>query len=312
MSAGGWLAAGLLCMIGCGEGLAAQKIPVPVASAADEAIATGRLDYAEQLLFAASSRATHEPSARGALGSYLASRGKFRIGTVLLEEARQFGGDAQEIEARLARIYPWLGDWASVAALKHYAASGPEHDRARWLAAHAMAVSGTDSVIAPIDPNDAFGLGRIVLLFQGAPMQVDIDPNVEGLVLPSWPIVTGSSEQFGMRDSATVAVVREFAIGTLHFSNVRAKLAPDAHPAIGLDVLAALEPTFDVSAHRLTLRRRPVALAGDAVATLLGFPGLKIVARSGTPPVPIESAAGRAALRGGRWTFDLKRGAIVR
>jgi hypothetical protein len=306
------LAAGLLCVIACGAELAAQKIPTPVTSAADAAIATGRLDDAEQLLFAASSRATHEPSARGALGSYLASRGKFRIGTVLLEEARQFGGDAQEIEARLARIYPWLGDWSSVAGLKHYAASGPEHDRARWLAAHAMAASGADSVVAPIDPNDAFGLGRIVLLFQGAPMQVDIDPNVEGLVLPPWPIVTGASEQFGMRDSATVAVVRDFAIGTLHISNVRAKFAPDARPAIGLDVLASLEPTFDVGARRLTLRRKPVAVAGDTVPILLGFPGVKIVARSGSPPVSIESAAGRAALRGSRWTLDIKRGAIVR
>jgi hypothetical protein len=302
----------LLCVMVWGAQLGAQKIPQPVTSAADIAISQGRLDDAEQLLFAASSRATHEPSARGALGSYLASRGKFRIGTVLLEEARQFGGDAQEIEARLARIYPWLGDWSAIASLKHYAPSGPEHDRARWLAAHAMSVSGPDSVVAPIDPNDGFGLGRIVLLFQGAPMQVDVDPNAEGLVLPSWPIVTGSSEQFGMRDSATVAVVREFAIGTLHFSNVRAKLAPDAHPAIGLDVLAALEPTFDLAARRLTLRRKPVAVAGDTVLILLGFPGVKIVARAGSPPVPIESAAGRAALRGGRWTFDLKHGAIVR
>jgi hypothetical protein len=302
----------LLCVMACGAQLGAQRVPQPVTSAADVAISQGRLDDAEQLLFAASSRATHEPSARGALGSYLASRGKLRIGTVLLEEARQFGGDAQEIEARLARIYPWLGDWSSVAGLKHYAPSGPEHDRARWLAGHAMTVSGPDSLVVPTEPNDLYGLGRIVLLFHGAPMQVDIDPNVEGLVLPSWPIVTGASEQFGMRDSATVAVVREFSIGTLHFSNVRAKLAPDAHPAIGLDVLAALEPTFDLAARRLTLRRKPVAVAGDTVPVLLGFPGVKIVARSGSPPVPIESAGGRAALRGGRWTFDLKRGAIVR
>ena len=281
-------------------------------SAADAAIAQGRLDDAEQLLFAASSRATHEPSARGALGMFLASRGNLKIGTVLLEEARQFGGDAREIEARLARIYPWLGDWASVAALKHYATSGPEHDRARWLATHPLTVSGPDSLVAPIDPNDAFGLGRIVLLFQGAPMQVDIDPNVEGLVLPSWPIVTGAAEQFGMRDSATVAAVRDFTIGTMHFANVRAKLAPDAHPAIGLDVLAALEPTFDAVGHRLTLRRHNVVVAGEPLPFLLGFPGVRVLPRTGQPPVALESAAGRAALRGARWTFDLKRGAIVR
>ncbi|HEV8409501.1 MAG TPA: hypothetical protein VGQ30_03265 [Gemmatimonadaceae bacterium] len=303
---------GALCTIFCAAQLGAQKIPVPVASAADVAIATGRLEDAEQLLFAASSRATHEPSARGALGMYLASRGRLRIGTVLLEEARQFGGDPQEIDARLARIYPWLGDWAALAALKHYAISGPEHDRARWLAAHATTVGGADSVVATIEPNDVYGLGRIVLLFQGAPMPVDIDPSVDGLVLPSSPVVTGASEQFGMRDSSTVAVVREFAIGTLRFSNVRARLAPAARPAIGLDVLAILEPTFDIGAHRLTLRRKNVAIAGDSMAVLLGFPGVRVVPRAGSAPVALESAAGRAALRGVPWTFDFKRGAIVR
>jgi hypothetical protein len=243
---------------------------------------------------------------------YLASRGHLRIGTVLLEEARQFGGDAQEIDARLARIYPWLGDWTAVAALKHYATSGPEHDRARWLAAHAMVVSGADSLVVPIDPNDIYGLGRIVLLFQGTPVQVDIDPNVDGLMLPSSPVVAGASEQFGMRDSATVAVVREFSIGTMRFSNVRATLAPGAHPAIGLDVLAALEPTFDAVGHRLTLRRQNATIGGEPLAVLLGFPGVRFLPRAGQPLVPLESAAGRAALRGARWTFDLKRGAIVR
>src|SRR5476649_2644834 len=69
--------------------LAAQEVRPTSPSAADLAIAQGRLDDAEQLLFAASSRATHEPSARGALGIFLASRGKLKIGAVLLEAARR-------------------------------------------------------------------------------------------------------------------------------------------------------------------------------------------------------------------------------
>jgi hypothetical protein len=292
--------------------LAAQDVRGTAQSAADIAISQGRLADAEELLFATSSRNTHEPSARGALGMFLASRGKFRIGAVLLEEARQFGGDAAVIDARLARIYPWLGDWIAVAALKHYAASGPESDRAHWLAGHAPAYGGSDSVVVPIDPNDSFGLGRIVLIFRRAPMQVDIDPNVEGVVLPSWPVVTGESQQFGMRDSITVAVVREFKIGTIQFSNVRAKLSPTAHPAIGLDVLAALEPTFDLAGRHLTLRQHNVVIAGETIPILLGFPGLRLVPRAGQAPVAIESAAGRAALRGAPWTLDLKRGAIVK
>jgi hypothetical protein len=292
--------------------IGAQEVRATSPSAADIAISQGRLDDAEHLLFAASSRSTHEPSARGALGMFLASRAKFRIGAVLLEEARQFGGDATVIDARLARIYPWFGDWTAVVALKHYATSGPENDRARWLANHAPATSGADSTVVPIDPNDSFGLGRIVLTFRGAPMRVDIDPNIEGLVLPSSPMVTGESQQFGMRDSATVAVVREFKIGTMQFSNVRAKLSPAAHPAIGLDVFAALEPTFDAVGRHLTLRRHNAVIAGESVPVLLGFPGVRLLPRAGQPPVSIESAAGRAALRDAPWTLDLKRGAIVR
>lgn len=302
----------LLAALAAVTPLPAQEARATAPSAADVAIAQGRLDDAEQLLFAASSRATHEPSARGALGMFLASRGKFRIGAVLLEEARQFGGDATVIDARLARIYPWLGDWKAVAALRHYAESGAENDRARWLASHAPSNSGADSAVVPMDPNDSFGLGRIVLVFQGAPMQVDIDPNIEGLVLPSWPVVTSEAQQFGMRDSATVAVVREFKIGTIQFNNVRARLSPTAHPAIGLDVVAALEPTFDAVGRRLTLRKRNVVVAGETIPILIGFPGFRLVPRAGQAPVSIESAAGRAALRGAPWTLDLKRGVIVR
>ncbi|MFI5246419.1 MAG: hypothetical protein ACHQQR_14400, partial [Gemmatimonadales bacterium] len=46
--------------------LGAQVEREPVASAADVAIAQGRLDEAEQALYAASARAAHEPAARGA------------------------------------------------------------------------------------------------------------------------------------------------------------------------------------------------------------------------------------------------------
>jgi hypothetical protein len=98
----------------------------------------------------------------------------------------------------------------------------------------------------------------------------------------------------------------------MHLANVHARLSPGARAAIGLDVLAGLVPTFDASAHMLTLRSHATVVPGDAIPFLLGFPGVRIVARTGQPPMAIESAAGRAALRGARWTFDLRRGAIVR
>lgn len=295
----------------CTARLGAQAALVPVASPADVAISQGRLDDAEQALYAASSRAAHEPSARGALGMFLASRGRLKVGAVLLEEAREFGGDPSMIDARLARIFAWLGDWPAVTALKHYAATGPEYDRARWLAAHAPTRSGPDSLTVALEPNELAGLGRIELKIGGATMQADINPNVDGLVLPSTVAMGAEAQQFGMRDSGSVAVIYEVAIGAMRLANVPAKLYPTARATIGLDVLAALTPTFDAAAHRMTLRQRAAPASGDPLPILLSFPGVRIVTRAGQAPVAIESAAGRAAVRGTPWTFDVRRGAIV-
>ncbi|MFI5245364.1 MAG: hypothetical protein ACHQQR_09090, partial [Gemmatimonadales bacterium] len=103
----------------------------------------------------------------------------------------------------------------------------------------------------------------------------------------------------------------EIAIGAMRFSNVPARLYPAAHATIGLDVLAALTPTFDASAHRLMLRQQAAPASGDPLPILLSFPGVRLIARAGQAPVAIESAAGRATLRGASWTFDVRRGAIV-
>ena len=291
--------------------LDAQQLERPtVQSAADAAIAQGRLDDAEQLLFAASSRAPREPAARGALGMFLASRGRLKVGAVLLEEARQFGGDASVIDARLARIYAWAGDWGAVAALKHNVTSAPEADRARWLASHAPARTGADSTVVALEPNEAAGLGRITLTVGGESFRADIDPTVNGVVLPSTPAVAAESQQFGMRAGASIAVVLGVSIGDLRLANVPAQLAPGARPVAGLDVLSALSPTFDAGAHTLTLRQHVAPASGETLPILLAFPGVRIVARPGTPPVSIESAAGRAALRGSRWTLDVRRGVI--
>lgn len=301
----------ILAAIVAASPLTAQDVRPTVASPADSAIAEGRIADAERLLFAASSAAPRDPAARGALGRFMAARGRLRVGAVLLGESRQFGGDASEIDPLLGRIYAWLGDWTSTAALRQYAAAGPLHERALWLAAHTPSRGGADTASVALEPNEMEGLGRIELTIGGVPVQVDIDPTVDGLVLPPTPEVANESKQFGMRGKATVAVVYAVGIGSIHLKNVAATLVPGARPTIGLDVLAPLMPTFDASAHLLSMRLNPVQPQGDALPFLLGFPGVRLAARAGEPPAAMESAAGRAALRGSRWTFDLRRGAIV-
>jgi len=114
-----------------------------------------------------------------------------------------------------------------------------------------------------------------------------------------------------MHDGASVAALYAVSIGALRLTNVPVRLSPGASPAIGLDVLAALSPTFDPGARLLTLRQQPVAVPGDSVPILLSFPGVKLAARASQSPVAMESAAGCAALRGARWTFDVRHRAIV-
>jgi hypothetical protein len=280
-------------------------------SAADVAIALGRLADAESELYSASRRAPREPSARGALGSYLAARGKLKVGAVLLEEARQFGGDQRTIDDRLAHIYRWLGEWNAVAALSS-PSGDDEREVARWLAAHPGTVVGPDSSVTPIAPNEMAGLGRITIGVGSEAIPVDVDASVEGLVLPPTVGVLAALQTFAAPGGGTAGVAFAVTIGGFTITNVPAKLSPEGRARIGLDVLARLTPTFDPPARRLTLRSRPPErLRGVEMPVLLTFPGVRIVARDGQPPVAIETAAGRAALRGARWTFDLSLGALI-
>ena len=305
------IACGAALALVAGARLTAQDVRPVAPSDADVAISEGRLADAEKLLFDASFASARDPAARGALGMFLASRGRLKVAAVLLDEARQFGGDPAVIDERLARIDAWLGDWAAIAALKHYATTGPLRERALWLVNHPSTRGGDDSVTVALEPNEIAGLGRITLTVGGTNVDVDIDPTTDGLVLPSNGAVTAASQQFGMHDTMSVAVVYAVGIGALRLANVPARLSPVARPTIGLDLLAPLMPTFDAGAHALTLRQHPAQQQGDLLPVVLGFPGVSFVAHPGQPLVAMGSAAGRSALRGSRWTFDLRRGAIV-
>ena len=82
---------------------------------ADSLLASGRVSTAESVYYATSSARPRDAVARAALGRYLASRGALRIGAVLLEEARLFGGDSTTIARTLAPIYGSLGDYRALA-----------------------------------------------------------------------------------------------------------------------------------------------------------------------------------------------------
>jgi hypothetical protein len=293
--------------------LAAQPARRIDPSPADLAIARGQLDEAETQLFEASRVSPRDPVARGALGSFLAARGRLKVGAVLLEEARQFGGEARAIDERLAHIYGWLGSWDLVAALPGNAAlDAPRRARAAYLARNPTSFTGPDSSAVLLEPNELAGLGRVAIEVGSVTLPADVDASIEGLVLPATTDMMGAVEFFGNEGGASLAVAHTMTIGRIALRNVPARLEPVASARVGLDVLARLTPAFDMTARTLTLHSGPAGSArGDELRILLTFPGVRIVARADAAPVALESAAGRAALRGARWTFDLKRGAVI-
>ena len=64
-----------------------------IVARADTLLIAGRIFAAESLYYIAVRRAPRDPVARLALGRYLAQRGALKVGAVLMEEARYFGGD---------------------------------------------------------------------------------------------------------------------------------------------------------------------------------------------------------------------------
>jgi hypothetical protein len=283
-----------------------------VPSAAELAVSRGQLAEAESVLYEASRRAPRDPAARGALGGFLAARGQLKVGQVLLEEAKLFGGDARAIDERLGHIYGWTGVWATPSS----AGRGDAFwERAAYLAKiPSAAPTGPDSSEVALEPNESAGFGRVVLDVGGVMVPADVDARAEGIVLPAALRSLGGVELFGTRDGATLAVVHEVMIGAHRLRNVPARIERVASARIGLDVLAKLTPTFDASRKTLTLHSAssaPTPAPGEALPILLMFPGVRMVARSGEPPVAMESPAARAALRGTRWTFDVRRGAVV-
>jgi hypothetical protein len=271
----------------------------------DSLLRRGQLFAAESAYYDAARLSPRDPAARLALGRYLAARGALRIGAVLMEEARFFGGDAKTVGTELAPL------------------SSAERGRAEWLRDHAPAYEGPDSVVVPYEPQAGAGdgLGRVALTLGGQRVEATIDPTVRGLVLDtSWARRPGV-KTFGGRGgreagvASPVAVVSSLTIGELALSNQPARLVPTggaSRARVGLDLFADLATTFDEPAKRLTLRRGgrvARSLAGDRLPTLALPSGVWLATASGTSSLAVDR--GRTGLRGRRWTLDGRRGEIV-
>lgn len=282
-------------------------------SAAELAIATGRLDVAEAALYDAATRRPRDPAARGALGAFLAARGKFLVGATLLDEALQFGADTAPIQARQAEIYRWTGEYGRIPALRTVRIPPPMREAFRRAAGTTSGGAAADTV--ELLPNEALGLGRIVIDVRGVRVSADVEPSGNGLMLPSSMELLRAIDAVGAQGDTTFGVTA-IGIGGVRLGPVPVRLVPGLTVAkIGLDVLSLLTPTFDRDARTLTVHGAPYEAGGTPRGTplpvLLTFPGVTFVARDGTAPVGLDTPAGHAALRGTRWTLDVPRGVVV-
>lgn len=291
----------------------AQRARQVEISAADQAIAAGKFSYAEDLLFYESSRNTRDYTSRAALGAFMAARGRLLVGATLLEEAMQFGADSASIQTRLFEVYRWEGRFAQAAA-QRLARVSPEI-RAAFERVHQAEATGAPSATVPMQPNELLGLGRIAVQVGGERIDMDIQPFLSGVQLPSTMQLFSTLESVIARGDTTFAIAPTVAIGGVLLGPLPVMLVPGIRTGrIGLDVLALLRPTLDQRGGTLTVRSSeppPVVGASQRRLLFLTFPGVSYLARDGEGAVALHTPAGRAGLRGLRWTLDVSAGAIL-
>jgi hypothetical protein len=290
---------------------AAALVATPaLAQNGDSLLALGRIVAAENAYYAASSARPRDPVARMKLGVFVAARGGTRAGTVLLEEARQFGGDSAAIARALAPLYARLGDYKALVALDHTPLSAVEKERASYLVANPTKVPMRDSVVRiPYRAGRSAGMGTVLIRVGKAELAAMIDPNTTGVVVP--PTMRSDVHMFG--DASSTIGVATIRVGTQAFENVPVALAAGDEPVrLGFDVLYVFSPTFDPSPGLITLHR-PARIwrpgLGTRMPALYDEAGMRLLF-NGTWTATTDPAAARL-LAGRKWTWDARRGDVV-
>lgn len=238
-------------------------------------LAVGRLRAAEDALYAAVAAGPRTPAPRGALGRYLASRGRFPIAQVLYEEALRFGADRGVVARAIAEMRPYRPDSAGTRVGTPATVRFAFADDGRFVGAFRATTPDGRGVTVTIDPAIT---GFAVRAADGAPTELRVD----GLRLP------------------------------VDAPRVDPSLA-DGEVRAGVDLLWRHGFLFDERAGTLTLAARAGRSGGAVtyVPVILTFPGVAFVPRPGVAPIPIEREGARRLVRGARWWLDAEQGALV-
>jgi hypothetical protein len=276
----------------------------------DQLLRSGRVFAAESVYYWAVTSKPRDPAARLALGRYLAARGAHRTAATLMEESRFFGGDPAIIAAQLAPLYERMGEFRLLAALPRSPLTPGEQARAEFLRDNRPARRGPAQVTLSLLPHDASSLGAFYLRIGRDSILARIDPAARGVTLDGEWLRRRGVRRFGREgDGAkvTVGIVAELRAGDLTLTNVPvafAALGGAGHAVVGLEWLARLAPTFDEGGSAITLRPGGKVTGirdGRRYPTLLMSDGFRLVTSQDV--VRLGDSAGRALLRGRRWTI---------
>lgn len=299
-------------------GLAPRASAQRLVARADTLLLAGRVFAAESLYYDAVRLDPRDPATRLALGKYLAQRGALKVGAVLMEEARYFGGDPAVVARELAPVYERMGAYGALASLPGSPLSYGERLRAEWLRDHPPAITGPDSGLVPYHVSDSHLLGQVMLRIGRDSVLATIDARVYGLVLDTTWAARGEVKRFASRAEHDVrrmaGVTLAVGLGDFTLTNVPTRFAPQRMPSVavvGLDVLGAYAPTFDPPADRMLLRKsgRIGSMRGFRIATLTNDAGIFVVERQTI--FPIGHPAVQRGLRRVRWTMNPRRGEII-
>ncbi|MFL5562783.1 MAG: tetratricopeptide repeat protein [Gemmatimonadaceae bacterium] len=286
---------------------------------ADSLMRRGRVFAAETLYYYAVHRTPRDPAARLALGRFLAARGALRIGAVLMEEARFFGGDPKTVGTYLAPVYARLGDYKALSALPGSPLPYAQRARAEWLADNQPSIAGPDSAVVVLLPADSGSLGVIDLVIGGDSVQASIDPRVQGMSLDTAWLHRKSVKRFAStfdndwRNLSGVAL--SVGVGPFTLTNVPTSFAPTGDAArarVGLDFIAQLAPTLDPIGHTMLLRksgRIENSTPGERIPTLSYPGGLWLIQRDGIWPLGGTNASTTIGTR--PFTLNARKGELI-
>lgn len=231
-----------------------------IGAEADSAFAAGNIALADSLYYIAVRYWPRDPIARTALGRYLGSQGKAKPASILLEEARMFGGDPVEIGVHLAPLYERLGEWRALLTLPGSPLSVAERRRAAWLSENPFKVDegGAASIVGGPKGDT---IARVAARVRGRAVVAAIVGTDVGFVVGT-RLADSAARRF--EGDPTVVTFDSITVAQLRLANVPATVGPEAGTlVIGVAALGRFVVQIDYARNRIAVTRADAAKSGS-------------------------------------------------